>query len=190
MLRIQRYDVARHDIQSTFQSIFPPCELPYLKEVKSCDPSYVALDRHGVVQAFILTQLTPDDITDYEIAYLGVLPRYRKQGFGERLITLVLEGVGSAGVWLKVMKSNEGACRLYERMGFNAAEEFCSEDGEIGITWICGVEYECASCLTRLKPSETRWEYRIVGYEMSTYGLRGIPQLKPVCVRCETRVEP
>ena len=189
MLRFQRYEPDVHDIVTPFKCIFDSSEIAYLEELDIGQPSYVALDRRDEIQAFILTHPTPENVTDYEISYLGVMPRYRKKGYAERLVSMVLDATGTSGVWLQVMKSNTVACNLYKKLGFSPAEEFTTEDGEIGITWICGVEYECFECHKRLKPSETRWEKRACYFEMSTYGIQGNEQLKPLCKRCETRVE-
>ena len=92
MLRIQPYIVGTHDVVGAFTSIFDESELPYLNKVQISSPSYVALDRRGLIQAFILTQKTPEAHTNCEIAYVGVAPRYRRKGYAERLIRMVVEG--------------------------------------------------------------------------------------------------
>jgi ribosomal protein S18 acetylase RimI-like enzyme len=52
---------------------------------------------------------------------LGVVPEHRDQGLGRALMLKALQGFQSAGlreVFLEVTSQNEGAIRLYRRMGF------------------------------------------------------------------------
>ncbi len=53
---------------------------------------------------------------------LGVVPEHRERGLGTALMLKALEGFRSAGlhhVHLEVTARNEGAVRLYQRLGFN-----------------------------------------------------------------------
>jgi GNAT superfamily N-acetyltransferase len=55
------------------------------------------------------------------IQNLGVLPLYRGQGFGSALLLKALEGFRKAGLGrsiLEVTAQNEGALRIYRRLGF------------------------------------------------------------------------
>ena len=55
------------------------------------------------------------------IQNLGITPPHRDRGLGTILLLTALEGFRAAGlslVHLEVTAENEGAIRLYERMGF------------------------------------------------------------------------
>lgn len=52
---------------------------------------------------------------------MGVHPHYRRQGLGTRLLTACIDKAWSKGltrIQLEVRADNEGAIRLYERLGF------------------------------------------------------------------------
>lgn len=189
MLRIQPYVVGTHDVTSAFSSIFDESELPFLSKVQISSPSYVGLDRRGLIQAFILTQKTPEAHTNCEIAYVGVAPRYRRKGYAERLIRMVTDAADDSGIWLQVMRDNAAACRLYEKLGFDCAEEFVGSTGSAGYIWLHGVEYQCDECSVRLLPSQTTWEDREDRVVLGPYGIERIMKLAPVCHGCRTRTE-
>jgi ribosomal protein S18 acetylase RimI-like enzyme len=53
---------------------------------------------------------------------MGLLPKYRRQGLGRRLVTAAIGAARKAGmerIELEVFASNTGAIRLYEQLGFN-----------------------------------------------------------------------
>jgi ribosomal protein S18 acetylase RimI-like enzyme len=55
------------------------------------------------------------------IQNLGVVHEHRGRGLGSGLLLQALHGFGSAGLqraWLEVTARNEGAIRLYQRLGF------------------------------------------------------------------------
>jgi ribosomal protein S18 acetylase RimI-like enzyme len=55
------------------------------------------------------------------IQNIGILPEHRGHGLGTALMWHSLTGFKSAGierVYLEVTAKNSGACRLYERLGF------------------------------------------------------------------------
>jgi ribosomal protein S18 acetylase RimI-like enzyme len=55
------------------------------------------------------------------IQNLGILPAHRGRGLGARLLLRALEGFRLAGlsrVHLEVTAENQGAIRLYRRLGF------------------------------------------------------------------------
>ena len=55
------------------------------------------------------------------IAQLGVIPRWRRRGLGDALLTIAMSGIAAAGFatcWLSVATNNPGAIRLYRRAGF------------------------------------------------------------------------
>ena len=189
MLRLQPYIAGTHDVVGAFSSIFDESELPFLNKIQISSPSYVGLDRRGLIQAFILTQKTPEAHTNCEIAYVGVMPRYRRKGYAERLIRMVIDAADESGVWLQVMRDNAAACRLYEKMGFDCSEEFVGSTGSAGYIWLYGVEYECEDCSVRLKPSATTWENREDHLLLGPYGIERVMKLAPVCNACRTRTE-
>lgn len=56
-----------------------------------------------------------------DLMTVAVLPAYRRQGVGERLVRKLLTNAAQAGietVFLEVRESNASARRLYERVGF------------------------------------------------------------------------
>jgi len=56
-----------------------------------------------------------------EIVSVGVRPKFRQQGVATALLKKTLRKVRNSGaqaVWLMVRRENEGAIRLYRRLGF------------------------------------------------------------------------
>ena len=55
-----------------------------------------------------------------EVGLLELLPEFQRQGVGTKLMNQVLEGARARGVpvRLQVLRTNAGARRLYERLGF------------------------------------------------------------------------
>jgi hypothetical protein len=56
---------------------------------------------------------------------LGIVPDYRDQGLGSSLLLRALQGFRESGidrVYLEVTAENEGAIRLYERLGFRTVK--------------------------------------------------------------------
>ena len=59
------------------------------------------------------------------IQNLGIVPAYRDQGLGSSLLVSALQGFRESGihrVYLEVTAENEGAIRLYERLGFRTVK--------------------------------------------------------------------
>ena len=57
------------------------------------------------------------------VTNVAVLPQYRRQGIGERLLRAAIDGArarGCAFLSLEVRVGNEAAIRLYEKLGFRA----------------------------------------------------------------------
>jgi len=153
MLRLQTYrETLCESVNAVFKTIFDESETAYLDKVKVSGLSFVAKDRKGLVQAFILVQESPAGFTDFEIAFLGVSPRYRRKGYAERLISMSIAAAKDRGIWLNVMKDNCGACALYGKMGFEVGAE-----SEMGLTYVYGVKYECSGCGTVLGPATVQW---------------------------------
>jgi ribosomal-protein-alanine N-acetyltransferase len=66
---------------------------------------------------FIAGDLRPSEQMAW-IATVGVLPEYRGRGIGEALIRACEEQLGIPTIRLSVRLSNEGAVRLYQRLGY------------------------------------------------------------------------
>jgi [ribosomal protein S18]-alanine N-acetyltransferase len=72
-----------------------------------------------------------------EIVSVGVRPKFRQQGVATALLKNTLRKVrraGSQAAWLMVRRENEGAIRLYQRLGFvrTATVPNYYEDGATG----------------------------------------------------------
>ena len=194
MLRIQPYQEHKHaaDLKIAFSEIFEPTEIPYLDEFQP-NLSYVCCARTGTIQGFILVKETPEGITNYEISYLGVVPRYRNKGYAKQLLEIVKRATTSdKGLSLSVLDSNVGAIKLYENSGFDLFEKFTSTEGEPASRYTFGVKYNCHDCKKVLKPIEAIWEevttkYLVVG---GNPPLKPISELQPKCWHCRTRIEP
>ncbi|MBR6790215.1 MAG: GNAT family N-acetyltransferase [Oscillospiraceae bacterium] len=57
-----------------------------------------------------------------ELDDLYILPRFRGQGIGTRVIRNCIEESGENGVFLYVFRGNKRAVALYERLGFTVRE--------------------------------------------------------------------
>ena len=158
MINLRRYTVDdRASVRATFSDIFDNAELRYIDENLFDGPSIIGVDGDGAVQAFILVENTPEGFTDCEIAYLGVSLAWRRQGLAKRLIRTVQEVMSKGGgVWLKVLERNVGARRLYEELGFVVGERYTIE-GEVGLTLVWDVAYQCSVCTTMLTPATVAW---------------------------------
>jgi ribosomal protein S18 acetylase RimI-like enzyme len=59
------------------------------------------------------------------LANVQILPEFQNRGFGSAIVRQVVDEAHGAGlaVRLQVLKSNQAARRLYERLGFEVTEE-------------------------------------------------------------------
>jgi ribosomal protein S18 acetylase RimI-like enzyme len=81
------------------------CSHGILRRAEYCGTVQGIRDRHGLGA----------------IQNLGVAPKHRNAGLGERLLLLALDGFRRAGLhraYLEVTSENHGAIRLYRRCGF------------------------------------------------------------------------
>ncbi|MGC4004291.1 MAG: GNAT family N-acetyltransferase [Pirellulales bacterium] len=88
------------------------------------------MDCCGTIQGVV------DGASFGSIQNIGVVPAYRGKGLGAVLLARALQGFREAGVrraYLEVTSQNDGAVRLYRRLGFTKArtlykviEESCS----------------------------------------------------------------
>jgi hypothetical protein len=82
------------------------------------DASRIAV-RDGERLGFANLAIRGDDAW---IGGVGVVPAARRQGTGELLMSALHEEAqarGVARIWLEVIEQNEGAFRLYEKLGYN-----------------------------------------------------------------------
>jgi ribosomal protein S18 acetylase RimI-like enzyme len=135
MLSIQPASKPLYDsLRICFQSVFDESEDENFNSVSSLSLSYFGIDRAGEVKAFIIVK--PSDIhAEYEIAYLGVIPRYRGKGYAKQLIQVVLHRLIGYTVWLNTFESNSNACALYESMGFKVIGKFTDKLGVASIIY-------------------------------------------------------
>lgn len=193
MLRIQPYKDIKHSesLKEAFSEVFDKSEIPYFDGFQNSGLSYVCTARTGSVQAFILVKTTPEEATHYEIAFLGVLARYRKQGYAQRMIDMVKAAAGGKGLWLNVLNINVEAIALYTKLGFDVFEKFTSSEGEAATKFTFGVEYPCYHCKKTLKPKDAIWQKIPTSFVLSQYGgLKSVETIQPHCWHCRTRCEP
>jgi len=192
MLRIQNYQDFKHSesVKEAFAEIFDKSEIPYFDGFQNSGLSYVCTARTGAVQGFILVKETPAEVTNYEIAFLGILPRYRNKGYAKRLIDMVKNAADDKGLWLNVLDSNTAAIALYNKLGFDVYEKFTSIAGEFATKFTFGVEYQCYHCKKNLKPKDTIWQEIPTSLIMTPYGPKAVETIQPNCWHCRTRIEP
>jgi len=187
MLRIVRFEEKYSSaLADAFKETFDDCELPYLDDFDDSGHSYVGIDRHGFVGAFILIGVTEEAIAPYEIKFLGVIPRHRKKGYALALIKEVLNVVDGA-LWLNVLESNVSAVRIYEHLGFKLARTFKAETGEDGVSYI--INLRCYHCSKELTPDSAIIEDSPVSFKMTGYGLKPITKVVRVCKGCSNPIE-
>ena len=84
---------------------------------------FLILERHGApIGRLILEHDTPD----WHIVDIALAPQTRGQGVGGAVLRALQDGVraaGAAGIMLNVEVMNDGAQRLYRRMGFVPRED-------------------------------------------------------------------
>lgn len=193
MLRIQPYKDTKHmeSLKEAFSEVFDKSEIPYFDGFQNSGLSYVCTARTGSVQAFILVKTTPEEATHYEIAFLGVLARYRKQGYAKRMLEMVKAAADNKGLWLNVLSSNLDAIALYTKLGFDVFEQFTSSEGEAATKFTFGVEYACHHCKKTLKPKDAIWQNIPTSFVLSQYGgLKPVETIQPHCWHCRSRCEP
>lgn len=103
----------------------PPVETSkafVLDNIKRGHPQFVALSEDNQVVGWCDVTPKPRPIYAHGgVLGMGLLPQYRGQGIGTRLIQAALAASGKAGlhrVELTVREQNTPAIRLYEKVGF------------------------------------------------------------------------
>jgi ribosomal-protein-alanine N-acetyltransferase len=92
-----------------FWEVFGVLSLPQVVRLK-------ALVERQLV-GFIALDIRPRENVAW-IATIGVLPEYRRRGVASRLISAAETQVTVESVRLSLRSSNEGALRLYQRLGY------------------------------------------------------------------------
>lgn len=104
----------------------------YVHSLPDFNPENICLlapaDEPDRLVAFCRVDLQEDEgRTTGEVAVVGVLPEWRRQGLGRALLRWGihrLQGIGVEEVFLAVESENERALRLYEETGFERVEEW------------------------------------------------------------------
>ena len=117
-------------VDQLFASIFDPTEIPYYVKTVIDGSSLVAVD-DGELVGFLLLTHTPNDVCEYQLAYLAVDERYRQQGVASAMLEALPHRV-----WLEVLSSNTTACDFYLKRGFTIHESFTCSDGTGGHVFI------------------------------------------------------
>ena len=101
---------------------------------------YRVAEREGEVVGYIGSQIILDEA---HVTTVGVLPRCRREGIGERLLADVIEHAVQNGVrriTLEVREGNQGAQHLYRKYGFapiSRRPRYYQDNGEDAIVmWI------------------------------------------------------
>lgn len=128
----------RESIRHCFLTLFDAEEEKYFNEIKDLSMSYIAIDRLKQVKAFILVNKSTK-YANYEIAFLGVSPRYRRKGYAKILIKLVLRNLQESA-WLNTLENNNVACTLYETLGFKKVDKFQDKNGATAIVYVIECE--------------------------------------------------
>jgi len=183
MLRIQPFNTSHVDSAvRAFTEIFHMSEIPYIEDFQNSGCSYVCLDRHNIVQGFALVRrIVALHVPKYELGWLMVMPRYRKNGYASRLIDMVKSVVGFSGLTLSVKTSNAVASNLYLKAGFERLAD------PIYFDWI--PEYKCHHCQKPLSKNEAIKEQIVTDVTIGPYGIMNKYSEETVCYNCRTRVE-
>lgn len=130
------YRRARREHHEWAYRIFRESMKHYIESTWGWDETF---QRHGfmenIVQAgFTIARVGDDDIGGYcvkdrgRFLHLDILlidPRHQNRGLGTRIMQHVMEQSRQSGrpLQLDVLKTNEGALRLYRRLGFTTFDE-------------------------------------------------------------------
>ena len=103
------------------------------------DSIYCVVEKDGAVIGYAAFFFVLDE---GNIINIGVLPEFRKQKVGERLLEILIEHAKIRGVerlFLEVRESNKAAIGLYEKFGFEkegTRKNFYAEPVENGIVMV------------------------------------------------------
>ncbi len=92
----------------------------YAMQYPHADHSIILLDQKPAGRLYVVRSEEEIHLTD-----ISLLPEYRGQGIGAKLIKDLLDEARQSGkpCRLQVLKTNPDAARLYERLGFSATGE-------------------------------------------------------------------
>jgi len=118
----------------------PWSENAFAAEVRNTAGYYLVAESCGTVRGYVGSWIIMDEV---HITTLGVDPRARRQGTGERLLAAVLREAlrrGARRATLEVRASNHAAQRLYEKYGFlpvSRRARYYTDNGEDAVVmWI------------------------------------------------------
>jgi ribosomal-protein-alanine N-acetyltransferase len=109
-------------------------------------PAFLVAERTGEVVGYVVADVMPNYGRDLgHVKDLAVKFDERDAGIGSRLLRQALSALaveGAADVKLEVRESNEGAKRLYRRVGFQPARRIRNyySDGEDAVVMILDLE--------------------------------------------------
>jgi len=182
MLRIQPFNESHSDlVVRAFKEAFHMSEIPYIDEFQNSGFSYVCLDRHNNVQGFALVRKSECQtlaMPNYELGWLLVTHRYRKNGYASRLLEMVKSAIGFASLTLSTQSTNTH--NLYSRAGFECQKE---------PVYIWLPEHKCYHCQKPLSKKEAINEQIITNVSISPYGIKNTYNEEVVCYNCRTRIE-
>lgn len=190
MLRFEPYSSVKHNISlvSVFNAIYNTSEIPYLEEFQNTNLSYVCTDRHSNIQGFILVRnINDDSMAKYEISYIGVMPRYRKNGYTKRLLDLVKSASKDMGV--RIDLPNIDIINLDNSTGFDVVDTLIEYISVESYKYISIAIHKCYHCQVLLNNNELIWEDTNTSFIMTTYGLKNVINKETVCWKCMSKVE-
>ncbi len=97
----------------------PWSENAFLYELRNPLSVWLVAAADDLVLGYVGSQTVMDES---DMMNLAVLPQYRRQGIGEKLVTSLIEHLktrGSVSLTLEVRVSNSNAISLYQKMGFS-----------------------------------------------------------------------
>ena len=143
MLRLLEFSPAyTESLIKCFTLVFDKTEEPYFKTITDYSYTYIGVDNDNAVKAFIIAHKTLGKVAEYEIAYLGVDPSYRRRGYARILLQLIMNRLKGHCLWLNALANNHNACSLYKEFGFKEKERFIDNSGNNAIIF---ATVECLS---------------------------------------------
>jgi ribosomal-protein-alanine N-acetyltransferase len=121
--------------QGSFSLPWPPRSFHYEVTENPASRCWVA-DLDGRVAGMLVAWLIVDEI---HIATIAIHPDFRKQGFGEKLLSIVLQFArdeGAVSSFLEVREGNDAALMMYHKFGYvesGRREGYYRDNGEDAI---------------------------------------------------------
>lgn len=136
-----------HDLPKIFQleqALFGEHAFPYfvLRQYYDCHrEGFWVAEKDGEIAGYVLHARGHNQMESWILA-LAVDPNVQGQGVGQRLMGSCLSSAETA-VKLTVDPSNQGACALYEKLGFEMVEHDEAYFGEGAGRWVMRYNPEC-----------------------------------------------